>query len=315
MWDTDIPSKHFFWGVSLWAGTVPYSNHLHWGWSTENKQGAANRGAEWNINPYAAVESLTASILLAPSKKVLLLLLLLLFFSSFFQSIFVQLNFFWWPMALGMSIISPPPEIEGLEGGNRFPMQKKRVMYWNYRACVFLFGVYLRKLTWQWNIHHLKMDFLLKLGIFQCHVSFQGCMLQCWILSWIYCVWGFEACHPMMFTVKLCVISMLPAPKILRCIRFWVPHWPVRYTVRSSTVTAPARPIETIPATFFTFTWWRVWLLQDKLGNLCLHKPNFAVLCEQLWLNLLTFYHSEQAEDSEFELLRIEACMIYIYCL
>ena len=27
-----------------------------------------------------------------------------------------------------------------------------------------------RKLTWQWNIHHLKMYFLLKIGIFQCHV-------------------------------------------------------------------------------------------------------------------------------------------------
>ena len=32
-----------------------------------------------------------------------------------------------------------------------------------------------RKLTWQWTIHHLKMHFLLKIGIFQCHVSFQGC--------------------------------------------------------------------------------------------------------------------------------------------
>ena len=25
------------------------------------------------------------------------------------------------------------------------------------------------------NIHHLKMYFLLKIGIFQCHVSFRGC--------------------------------------------------------------------------------------------------------------------------------------------
>ena len=32
-----------------------------------------------------------------------------------------------------------------------------------------------RKLTWQWKIHHLKMYFLLNMGIFQCHVSFQGC--------------------------------------------------------------------------------------------------------------------------------------------
>ena len=32
-----------------------------------------------------------------------------------------------------------------------------------------------RELTWQWEILHLKMYFLLKIGIFQCHVSFQGC--------------------------------------------------------------------------------------------------------------------------------------------
>ncbi len=32
-----------------------------------------------------------------------------------------------------------------------------------------------RKLTWQWKIHHLKMYFLLKMVILQCHVSFQGC--------------------------------------------------------------------------------------------------------------------------------------------
>ena len=33
-----------------------------------------------------------------------------------------------------------------------------------------------KKLTWQENIHHLKMYFLLKIVMFQCHVSFQGCM-------------------------------------------------------------------------------------------------------------------------------------------
>ena len=31
----------------------------------------------------------------------------------------------------------------------------------------------LEKLTWHWKIHHLKMYFLLKMVIFQCHVSFQ----------------------------------------------------------------------------------------------------------------------------------------------
>ena len=28
------------------------------------------------------------------------------------------------------------------------------------------------KLTWQWKTHYLKMYFLLKIGIFQCHVGF-----------------------------------------------------------------------------------------------------------------------------------------------
>ncbi len=42
----------------------------------------------------------------------------------------------------------------------------------------FLLGVVIysppRKLAWQWKIHHLKLYFLLKMGMFQCHVSFQG---------------------------------------------------------------------------------------------------------------------------------------------
>ena len=35
------------------------------------------------------------------------------------------------------------------------------------------------KLTWQWKLHHLSQcNFLLKLWIFQCHVSFPGCTLS-----------------------------------------------------------------------------------------------------------------------------------------
>ena len=34
-----------------------------------------------------------------------------------------------------------------------------------------------RKLTWQWNNNHWKMYLLLNIGIFRCHLSFQGCML------------------------------------------------------------------------------------------------------------------------------------------
>ena len=36
-------------------------------------------------------------------------------------------------------------------------------------------NLHYRKLTWQWNIHHLKMYLLLIMGIFQCHLSSQGC--------------------------------------------------------------------------------------------------------------------------------------------
>ena len=43
---------------------------------------------------------------------------------------------------------------------------------------VFLGYLPPRKLTWQWKILHLKMYFLLNMGIFQHHVSFQGSMLN-----------------------------------------------------------------------------------------------------------------------------------------
>ena len=42
-----------------------------------------------------------------------------------------------------------------------------------------------RKLTWQWNIYHLKMHLLLTMGIFQCHVSFQGCVLLVFGWNWL----------------------------------------------------------------------------------------------------------------------------------
>ena len=44
---------------------------------------------------------------------------------------------------------------------------------------VYLAPLPPRKLTWQWKIHHLKIYFLLNMGIFQCHVSFQGCTVSC----------------------------------------------------------------------------------------------------------------------------------------
>ena len=40
-------------------------------------------------------------------------------------------------------------------------------------------------LTWQWKIHHLKMYFPLNIGIFQCHVSFQG-RTYAWFELWTY---------------------------------------------------------------------------------------------------------------------------------
>ena len=51
-----------------------------------------------------------------------------------------------------------------------------------------------KKLTWQWKIHHLKMYFLLKMGIFQCHVSFQGCKSTVrgflWKKRFATCLWS-----------------------------------------------------------------------------------------------------------------------------
>ena len=88
------------------------------------------------------------------------------------------------------------------------------------------------------------------------------------------------------------------------------------YTVHSSTVTAPARPIETIPATFFTSIYMvKSLALARQTWKL---MSSWAKFCFSLWAALLSFchalfYHSEQAEDSEIELLRIEVCMIYIY--
>ena len=38
-------------------------------------------------------------------------------------------------------------------------------------------GIPPRKLTWQWKINHLKIYFLLKMGMFHCHVYFLGVYL------------------------------------------------------------------------------------------------------------------------------------------
>ncbi len=51
----------------------------------------------------------------------------------------------------------------------RFVLKGSFLGGWNFRT-----SLPSRKLRWQWKIHHLKMYFLLKMGIFQCHVSFQG---------------------------------------------------------------------------------------------------------------------------------------------
>ncbi len=51
-----------------------------------------------------------------------------------------------------------------------------------------------RRLTWQWKINHLEMYFLLKMLIFQYHVSFQGCTFQV-VYRW--CIkLRFSACPP-----------------------------------------------------------------------------------------------------------------------
>ena len=50
---------------------------------------------------------------------------------------------------------------------------------WYWSQVSWLIRITKKKLTWQWKIHHLKMYFLLKMGIFQCNVSFQGCITTC----------------------------------------------------------------------------------------------------------------------------------------
>ena len=55
------------------------------------------------------------------------------------------------------------------------------------------------KLTWQWKLHHLKMYFLLKMGIFQCHVSFLGCK-----------DWGVEGLVKRNGTIISCILSNVP---------------------------------------------------------------------------------------------------------
>ena len=65
-------------------------------------------------------------------------------------------------------------DIPGWRGGG---LAMQPIPGWlRYRdLALYLCMVHPRKLTWQWEILHLKMYFLFKMGIFQCHVSFQGC--------------------------------------------------------------------------------------------------------------------------------------------
>ena len=66
------------------------------------------------------------------------------------------------------------------------PAASTKAQGWEGHAKSILTGTVPRKLTWQWIIHHLKMHFLLKMEIFQCHVSFQGCnweKTRLWIKS------------------------------------------------------------------------------------------------------------------------------------
>ena len=64
-----------------------------------------------------------------------------------------------------------------------------------------------RKLTWQWKLHHVKMYFLLKMGIFQCHVSFHGCIPCGNDPIWLPCFPGLE---PRQITAPLLASSTSP---------------------------------------------------------------------------------------------------------
>ena len=73
---------------------------------------------------------------------------------------------FQWPFV----IFTPKPQI-------RFPiLTTARILCSRWQQDPNMY--HHRKLKWQWKIHHLKIYFLLNMGIFQCHVTFQGCIFH-----------------------------------------------------------------------------------------------------------------------------------------
>ena len=70
------------------------------------------------------------------------------------------------------SIAEDQPESVDRWGRARKPIRISET-FTGFFCSIFL-GVHPRKQTWQWKIHHLKMYFLLNIGMFHCHVSLFG---------------------------------------------------------------------------------------------------------------------------------------------
>ena len=69
--------------------------------------------------------------------------------------------------------VAPPSTLVTTSGE---PSETLKVGYFEKKSCQPNSYTPQKTNMTGWKIHHLKMYFLLKMGIFQCHVSFQGCI-------------------------------------------------------------------------------------------------------------------------------------------
>ena len=91
------------------------------------------------------------------------------------------------------------------------------------------------KLTWQWKMDHLKMYFLLKMGIFHCYVSLPECNdrrgLPCILISWLFSVpkdlvTSLRLERPFVFFAsKSMDLSASPQPTMWITFRRWLSPW------------------------------------------------------------------------------------------
>ena len=104
------------------------------------------------------------------------------------------------------------------------------LMIWSLHNIIYIYAP--RKLTCQWTTHHFKMHFLLKMGIFYCHLGFQGC-----ICNYICNCFGTSTSKFRCFLLPAAILQHVSPCKHMRqfwtlLFRHWVPvvygsrHWP-----------------------------------------------------------------------------------------